>query len=102
MGNSILAHTLSFIPILEPLALAQEKPSSPVAQLWPAQASVVFGVVVSSSSIPTRAFQRAGFLCIGPVGRVDVKRDSVRLNGTERAAPSFELLVGLNTSSPCP
>lgn len=35
MGNSILAGTLAFNPILPPLALAQEKPSSPAAQPSP-------------------------------------------------------------------
>src|SRR5690348_13607763 len=39
MGNSILAGTLTFILILQPLALAQEKPSSPSAQSSPAQSA---------------------------------------------------------------
>ena len=38
MGNSILAGTLTFILILQPQALPQEKPSSPPAQSSPAPA----------------------------------------------------------------
>ena len=42
MGNSILADILTFIPIFQPMALAQEKPTSPPAQPASAPAQAAF------------------------------------------------------------
>jgi hypothetical protein len=48
MGNSILTSTLNLIPPFQPMALAQEKPTSPPAQPAPAPAYVAFAIAVGS------------------------------------------------------
>ena len=48
MGNPILADILTFFPIFQPMALAQEKPTSPPAQPAPAPARAAFDGVVGS------------------------------------------------------
>lgn len=70
MGNSILAGTVSLNPFLPPLALAQEKPSSPAAQPSPAPAQAF--LVVGSWLAAESPQPRAGFLCMGLGGKPSV------------------------------
>ncbi len=73
MGNSILAGTLSFNSIPQPLALVQQKPSSPPAQSSPAP--VAFGVVGSSPAVAFLALARIRRAEHKEIAGQDGKRD---------------------------
>lgn len=76
MGNSILAGTVSLNPFLPPLALAQEKPSLPPAQLSSAPAPVDFGVVVGPSTTDSRR-RIAAFLALATTKEAEHSKSNI-------------------------